>query len=197
VIRLAASADADAIAAIYAPHVVGTPVTFESDPPPAAEMAARIARTLPRWPWLVREEGGQLLGYAYAGPFAERVCYRWSVSTSVYVHADHWRRGVARSLYTALLGLLAEQGFRSAYAGITLPNEASLGLHQAMGFTAVGVYHDAGHKLGRWHDVAWLQRALWPGAPRSEAQPAEPLEAPAVFARQHPLWADTEWSHAG
>jgi L-amino acid N-acyltransferase YncA len=197
VIRLATAADAPAIAAIYAPHVIGTPITFECEPPSADEMAARIARTLPRWPWLVREDAGRLLGYAYAGPFAERVCYRWSVASSVYVQPEHFRRGIGRGLYAALLSLLAEQGFRSAYAGITLPNEGSFGLHQAMGFKPVGVYHDAGHKLGRWHDVAWLQRALQPEAPRQEDHPAEPLEAPAVFARQHPLWSDTEWSHAG
>lgn len=193
-IRLATPADAEAIAAIYAPCVSGTPISFETVPPGADEMAARIARTLPRWPWLVRQEAGQVAGYAYASAFAERVCYRWSVTTTVYVQADHWRRGVGRSLYAALLGLLAEQGFRSAYAGITLPNEASQGLHRAMGFEPVGVYRDAGHKLGRWHDVAWFQRQLRPDAPRAEEHPAEPLGVDAVFARQRPLWADTEGS---
>jgi L-amino acid N-acyltransferase YncA len=194
-IRLATAEDAEAIAAIYAPCVRDTPVTFESIPPTAAEMAQRIAQTLPRWPWLVREHGGQLQGYAYASAFAQRVCYRWSVTTTVYVHADHRRRGVGRSLYRALLSLLAEQRFRSAYAGITLPNEGSVGLHELMGFEAVGVYHDAGHKLGRWHDVAWYQRALQPGAPRAEEHPTEPLDVDAVLAAQSPLWAETEWSH--
>lgn len=195
-IRLATPADAEAIAAIYAPCVSGTPISFELVPPGAGEMAARIARTLPRWPWLVREEAGQVAGYAYAGAFAERACYRWSVTTSVYVQAGHWQRGVGRSLYAALLGLLAEQGFRSAYAGITQPNEASMGLHRAMGFEPVGVYRGAGHKLGRWHDVAWVQRALQPDAPRAEEHPAEPLSVDAVFARQRPAWADTEGSSA-
>lgn len=195
-IRLATPADAAAMAALYAPCVTDTAISFELVPPSADEMAARVARTLPRWPWLVREEGGELLGYAYAGPFAERPCYRWSVTTSVYVHPGHHRRGIGRGLYAALLGLLAEQGFRSAYAGITLPNEASMHLHRSMGFTPVGVYHDAGHKLGRWHDVARVQRALQPGAARAEPQPPEPLEATAVFAHQHPLWDDTEWAGA-
>ena len=191
-IRLATAEDAEAIAAIYAPCVRGTPITFESIPPTAAEMAQRIAQTLPRRPWLVREQGGQLQGYAYASAFAQRVCYRWSATTTVYVHPDHWRHGVGRSLYRALLSLLAVQQFRSAYAGITLPNEGSVGLHEAMGFESVGVYRDAGHKLGRWHDVAWYQRALQPDAPRAEEHPAEPLDVDSVLASQSPLWAEME-----
>jgi phosphinothricin acetyltransferase len=194
VIRLATEADAGPIAAIYAPQVRSTPVTFEAVAPSPAEMAQRIADTLPRWPWLVDEQQGAVVGYAYANPFAQRVCYRWSVSTTVYVREDRWRRGVGRRLYAALLGLLAEQGFRSAYAGITLPNAASVGLHQAMGFEPVGVYRDAGHKLGRWHDVAWFQRALQPGALRVEEQPAEPVDVRTVLAARSPLWDDTEWS---
>jgi L-amino acid N-acyltransferase YncA len=192
VIRLATAGDAEAIAAIYAPCVRETPITFESVPPSAAEMAERIAQTLPRWPWLVREQGGQIQGYAYAGAFAQRVCYRWSVTCTVYVHADHRRRGIGRGLYRALLSLLAVQGFRSAYAGITLPNDGSVSLHEALGFEQVGVYHDAGHKLGRWHDVAWFQRALQPGAPRAEEHPAEPIDVDSVLASQSPLWAEME-----
>jgi L-amino acid N-acyltransferase YncA len=191
-IRLATAEDAPAIAAIYAPYVRDTPITFESVPPAPAEMAERIAATLPRWPWLVREQDGQIQGYAYAGAFAQRVCYRWSVTCTVYVHAEHRRRGIGRGLYRALLAMLAVQGFRSAYAGITLPNEGSVSLHEAMGFEQVGVYHDAGHKLGRWHDVAWFQRALQPGAPRAEEEPAEPLDVDAVLAAQSPLWAEMD-----
>ncbi len=196
-IRLATEADAGPIAAIYAPQVRSTTVTFESVAPSPAEMAQRIVDTLPRWPWLVDEQDGAVVGYAYANPFAQRVCYRWSVTTTVYVRDDHWRRGVGRRLVTALLGLLAEQGFRSAYAGITLPNAASVGLHQAMGFEPVGVYRDAGHKLGRWHDVAWYQRALQPGAPRVEEAPAEPVDVRTALAARAPLWDDTEWLPRG
>jgi L-amino acid N-acyltransferase YncA len=192
VIRLATAADAEAIAAIYAPCVRDTPITFESVPPSAAEMAERIAQTLPRFPWLVREQDGQVQGYAYAGAFAQRVCYRWSVTSTVYVHADHRRHGIGRALYRALLSLLAVQGFRSVYAGITLPNEGSVSLHEALGFEPVGVYHDAGHKLGRWHDVAWFQRALQPGAPRAEDHPSEPIDVDSVLASQSPLWAEME-----
>ena len=196
-IRLATEADATAIAAIYAPCVKGTPITFESVPPGPAEIVERIVHTLPRWPWLVYEADGVVVGYAYAGAFAQRVCYRWSVTTTVYVRDDQWRRGIGRRLYVALLNLLAQQGFRSAYAGITLPNESSVGLHKAMGYEPVGVYRDAGHKLGRWHDVAWYQRALQPNAPRVEEHPAEPVDVKAVLAVQAPLWADTEWSIGG
>jgi L-amino acid N-acyltransferase YncA len=192
-IRLATEADAGPIAAIYAPCVRNTPVSFETVPPGPAEMAGRILTTLPRWPWLVDEQDGAVAGYAYAGPFAQRVCYRWSATTTVYVRDDHWRHGIGRRLYAALLGLLVEQGFRSAYAGITLPNAGSVGLHQAMGFEPVGVYRDAGHKLGRWHDVAWFQRALQPDAPRAEEHPAEPLDVTTVLAQRAPLWQDTEW----
>ena len=196
-IRLASEADATAVAAIYAPFVRGTPVSFETVPPSPAEMAERIVQTLPRWPWLVYEADGEVVGYAYASAFAQRVCYRWSVTTSVYVRETHWRTGVGRRLYSALLTLLAQQGFRTAFAGITLPNEGSVMLHKAMGYEPVGVYRDAGHKLGRWHDVAWFQRSLRPRAPRVEEHPAEPVDVKAVLAVQAPLWADTEWSVGG
>lgn len=196
-IRLATEADAAPIAAIYAPYVRTTPVTFESVPPSPAEMAQRIVNTLPRWPWLVDEQEGAIVAYAYASAFAQRVCYRWSVTTTIYVRDDHLRQGVGRRLYSALLSLLAEQGFRSAFAGITLPNAASVGLHQAMGYEPVGVYRDAGHKLGRWHDVAWYQRALQPGAPRVEEHPTEPADVHAALSARAPLWNDSEWSFGG
>lgn len=192
-IRLATEADAAAVAAIYAPCVRATPISFESVPPSPAEMAERIVGTLPRYPWLVDEEDGAVVGYACAGPFAQRVCYRWSVTTTVYVRDSHWRRGVGRRLVAALLGVLAEQGFRSAYAGVTLPNAGSVGLHEAMGYEPVGVYRDAGHKLGRWHDVAWFQRALQPNAPRVEEHPAEPVDVSTVLAARSPLWTDAPW----
>ena len=191
-IRLASEADAAPIAAIYATCVRSTPISFEVVPPSPAEMAERIVNTLPRFPWLVDERDGAVAGYAYAGPYAQRVCYRWSVTTTVYVREDYWRQGVGRRLYRALLALLAEQGFRSAYAGVTLPNAGSVGMHEDMGFTAVGVYRDAGHKLGRWHDVAWFQRALQPDAPRQEDHPAEPVDVTTVLAARAPLWNDLD-----
>lgn len=159
-IRLAEPGDAAALAEIYAPYVRELPTSFELEPPDAAEMAARVARTRAQWPWLVAEEGGQALGYCYAGAFAERPAYRWSVTTTVYVRPGHQRGGLGRQLYTRLFELLRRQGVVRAFAGITLPNEASVGLHRALGFEPVGVYPQVGFKLGRWWDVAWYGLAL-------------------------------------
>lgn len=160
-LRPATQADAAALAAIYRPYVLETPVSFELAPPDAAEMAGRIAKALSRWAWLVHEGAdGRVRGYAYAGAYAERPSYRWSVMTSVYSLPERHRRGDGRALYTALLGLLRLQGFEQAMAGITLPNPGSEGLHAAMGFEPVGVYRRAGFKLGRWHDIGHFQRPL-------------------------------------
>ncbi|TMD04715.1 MAG: N-acetyltransferase family protein [Chloroflexi bacterium] len=159
-VRLAEPRDAAELQAIYAPMVGSSAISFEVEPPTAEEMARRIARTMPTHPWLVVEDQGQLTGYAYAGPFRSRPAYRWSVEVSAYIHSDWRRRGVGRSLYTALLTVLAIQGYREACAGITLPNPASVGLHQALGFVPVGVYRRVGWKLGAWHDVGWWQRSL-------------------------------------
>jgi L-amino acid N-acyltransferase YncA len=173
-LRPAQAQDAAAIAAVYAPYVTGTAVSFETEAPTAEEIAARIAKAQSRWAWLVCEEAGQVLAYAYAGAFAERACYRWSTTVSVYAGPGQQRRGLGRALYTALLGLLAQQGFHSAFAGITLPNAGSVGLHQAMGFVPVGRYEDAGHKLGAWHDVAWFRLGLNDRGPQRETPaPAE------------------------
>ncbi len=169
-VRLADSRDAAGVQAIYAPIVATTPISFEVEPPAVEEMARRMARTVPAHPWLVAEDQGQLAGYAYAGPHRSRAAYRWSVDVSAYVHPGWQRRGVGRSLYTALLAVLALQGYREACAGITLPNPASVGLHQALGFVPVGVYRRVGWKLGAWHDVGWWQRSL----PASREEPGEP-----------------------
>jgi L-amino acid N-acyltransferase YncA len=175
-IRLATPSDAAPIAAIYAPAVTDLPTSFELAPPDADEMARRVATTLARTPWLVCERDGAVLGYAYASAHRERAAYRWSVDVSAYVRADARRLGVARALYASLLALLARQGFRNAYAGVTLPNDASVGLHQAVGFTPVGAYRGVGYKLGAWHDVAWFERPLLPRVP----EPPEPVPLPAI-----------------
>jgi L-amino acid N-acyltransferase YncA len=158
-IRLAEPGDAAGVLAIYEPIVRETATSFELEPPSEEEMRSRIASTLERRPWLVCAADGSVAGYAYAAAHRERAAYQWSVETSVYVHPDHRRRGVARGLYTALLDALRAQGFTNALAGITLPNPASVGFHEACGFRRIGVYHAVGHKLGAWHDVAWLE--LW------------------------------------
>lgn len=159
-IRLALPDDAAAIRDIYAPVVTDTAISFEVDVPSIEEMRSRILNLLPEHPWLVAAQGAGILGYAYARPFATRAAYRWSVETSVYVALDAQRRGVGRSLYRALFGILPLQGYRRAFAGIALPNPASVALHTGTGFTPVGTYRRVGWKMGAWHDVGWWSRVV-------------------------------------
>jgi phosphinothricin acetyltransferase len=159
-IRVATAADAAGIAAIYAPVVAATAISFEVAPPGAAEMASRVEATLPFTPWLVFAEEGAVLAFAYASRHRERAAYQWSVDASVYVGEGSRRRGLGRALYTSLFAVLRMQGFHAAHAGITLPNPASVGLHESLGFRAVGVYRAVGFKLGAWHDVGWWQLVL-------------------------------------
>jgi phosphinothricin acetyltransferase len=175
-IRLASAADAARVAAIYAPAVTEGAASFETDAPDAREMARRIAHVTERTPWLCCEAEGRTIGYAYASPHRDRAAYQWSVEVSAYVAPEAQRRGVARALYTSLFALLALQEFRTAYAGIVLPNEASVRLHQAMGFSPVGVYRGVGYKLGAWRDVAWYERALRERGP----EPAAPRPLPGL-----------------
>ncbi len=159
-IRLASPDDAEQILGIYAPFCLDTPVTFEIEPPSLETMRLRIATTLERHPWLVAEREGRVLGYVYAGPHHERVAYQWSVNVAVYVNETARRTGVARALYTKLFDVLARQGHCNAFAIITLPNPASAGAHEALGFTKVGHFPRAGYKCGQWHDVGWWHRPL-------------------------------------
>ena len=171
-IRPATENDAAAFAEIYAPVVEDTAISFETAPPGAAEMAARIARIMKTHPWLAAEAIGGIAGFAYASPHRERAAYRWSVDVAVYVREGARRRGAARALYAQLFEILIAQKFHAAYAGIVLPNAASVGLHEAMGFKAVGVYRNVGYKLGAWRDVGWWGRGLAPLAdPPEEAVP--------------------------
>jgi phosphinothricin acetyltransferase len=161
-IRVATPEDAAAMLTIYAPIVRDTAISFEADPPTLAEMQHRIAQTLRHLPWLVCDRQGEVLGYVYASPHRARAAYRWSVDVSVYIHAPAQRTGMGRALYTSLFQLLTLQGLYQCYAGITLPNPASVGLHESLGFHPVGVYRNVGYKLGAWHDVGWWQRGLQP-----------------------------------
>lgn len=149
--------DAAACAAIYEPYVRDTAISFEDQPPDAEQIAERIERF---HQWLVAESSGEIVGYAYGCPHRERAAYRWATDVSVYVGREHHRRGIGRALYGELLTRLAAQGFYIACAGVTLPNDASVALHQSLGFTPVGVYRRIGYKLGRWWDVGWWQLSL-------------------------------------
>ena len=164
-IRDASPADAPALLAIYRPHVEQAVVSFEMVAPSVDEFAGRIAKVQQGWTWLVAEDGSGPLGYVYGGAHAERAAYRWSVNVTVYVRGDAQRRGIARRLYGALFPRLAAQGYCMAFAGITLPNDASLGLHRSLGFEDCGVFRAVGYKFGAWRDVAWLQRPLRAGPP--------------------------------
>jgi L-amino acid N-acyltransferase YncA len=157
------ASDAAACAAIYAPYVLDTAITFELTPPSAEEMAARIDAAQRAHAWLVLEAEGRVVGYAYGARFHSRAAYRWSCEVSVYVELGRRRSGAGRSLYEQLFERLAHRGMRMAIAGMTLPNEASEELHRAMGFEPAGIYRRIGFKHGAWHDVAWVQRALAEG----------------------------------
>ncbi len=159
-IRLARPEDASSLQAIYAPVVTSTPTSFELTPPTVGEMRQRIEQKLLTHPWVVYEAQGTVAGSAYASTYRARAAYQWSVEVSVYLH-EQWRgQGIGRALYTSLFALLRLQGFYSVYAGITLPNPASVALHERMGMRPVGVYHQVGYKLDAWHDVGWWQGAL-------------------------------------
>jgi L-amino acid N-acyltransferase YncA len=159
-IRPGTATDAVACAQIYAPYVTDTCISFEVEPPTPEQFVERIAEAQSSHEWLVAERGGTVAGYAYAHKFAERAAYRWSCETSIYLAMDMRRAGIGLALYQALLARLSELGYRRAFAGITLPNEASIGFHRAFGFEDAGLYHRVGWKNGAWHDVTWLQRDL-------------------------------------
>jgi phosphinothricin acetyltransferase len=174
-VRLAApERDAAAVASIYAPSVERGLASFEEQPPDAAEMASRMRTVLANTPWLVAERDGRVIGYAYAGPHHQRAGYRWSVNISVYVNADHQGGGVGRRLYHELLGWLRRQGYVNVYAGITLPNPASVALHEGMGMRCIAVYERIGFKHGAWHDVAWY----WLRLAEPSGAPPEPIPLP-------------------
>lgn len=158
-LRTGSPADAPAIAAIYEPYVTGSAISFELTPPTSDLITARMAAT-PRLPWWVAVDGGAVVGFAYASPHRTRAAYRWSVEVSVYVASSHHGLGAGGALYRRLLSDLRGLGYVSAYAGITLPNSASVRLHERAGFTRTGVFRNAGYKHGRWHDVGWWYRPL-------------------------------------
>ncbi len=181
-IRVAREADAAAMLAIYALYVRDTAISFETEPPSEEEFQGRVRATLEVGLWLLCEAGGSVLGYAYAGRFHARHAYQWTVEVTAYVNADHHRKGVGLGLYTSLLGCLALQGFRRAVGVIALPNPASVGLHERMGFAPAGVLRAVGYKHGRWHDVGWWQRVL------GEHDPSPAPPRPPEALQESPEW---------
>ena len=174
--------DSTRVAEIYATAVVGSTISFEEVPPDATEMANRMRTVLARTPWLVAEEQGRVVGYAYASEHRSRASYRWSVDISVYVDPAWHGRGIGRALYDALLPILRRQRVINVYAGIGLPNVASIKLHEAIGMTLVGIYKRGGWKMGRWVDVAWYGLRLTDSP--DDSTPSEPIpfpELPAVL----------------
>lgn len=172
-VRLATPGDGAACAAVYAPYVTGTSISFELVPPDAAEMASRIARTIERTPWVVVELDGIVRGYAYGARHRERPAYDWTIETAVYVDRAFTGRGIGRVAMGAVLGILRLQGAHLAVAGITPPNPGSVRLHEALGFERIGRFEAIGWKQGRWHGVEWY--ALEIGPRGSHPAPLIPL----------------------
>jgi L-amino acid N-acyltransferase YncA len=159
-IRSATVADAPALLAIYAPYVERTAVSFETEIPTVDTFSERIGKALTAWDWLVAEDNGQCVGYAYGSTHRERQAYQWSVETSAYVHEHFQRQGVASLLYSTLLQRLSAKGYCNAFAGIALPNAASVAFHEHLGFAPIGVFKRVGRKFDGWHDVAWFNKVL-------------------------------------
>lgn len=170
-VRIATVNDAGQILEIYAPYVENTTISFETAVPTVEEMKQRITSVLASNPWLVIEEGDCILGYAYASRHRERAAYRWSVDISIYVRQACRGKGIGKALYTALIAILRLQGYYNVYAGICLPNPASVGIHEYFGLRKIAQYNKVGYKFGQWHDVGWWELALREHA----VEPEEPL----------------------
>lgn len=188
VIRLANEKDAAGILAIYAPYIQNTSFTFETELPSIEAFAEKINTYLINWPWLVCETDGIIAGYAYATRYRERVAYQWCTESSVYIHDNYLRAGIARALYTALFEILKRQGFRNVYAVINLPNDRSVAFHESCGFKYFATYEKVGYKLGKWKNVGWWQLSI----NDYEDEPATPIKfselnkdfLPALFQEQ-------------
>ena len=170
-IRVAEDRDAPAILHLYSFYIEHTAFTFEYEIPTEEDFTLRIQKYLYHYPWIICELDGALAGYAYAGKHRERKAYQWSVESSVYVHNNFQGRGIAGRLYDTLFEMLRRQGIVNVYAGITQPNDKSVGFHRKYGFKEVGVYKNIGYKLGKWHDVMWMFYALSQHPPA----PADPI----------------------
>lgn len=160
VIRMAAEKDAEELLAIYAPYVTETAITFEYEVPSAEEFRGRIRKTLEKYPYLVAEMDGELLGYAYASAFKGRAAYEWSVETSIYVKMGEHGKGVGRRLYTVLEDTLRKQNILNVNACIAYPNPGSETFHESLGYKTVAHFTKCGYKMGKWHDMIWMEKML-------------------------------------
>ena len=173
-LRAATADDGAELARIYAPVVALTAISFELEPPDATAMAERVRAAQPRWPWIVAcdaHDPGALLGYASAGVFRARPAYRFACESAIYVDPNARRQGLGRRLYGALLGSLRRQGLHRVVAGISLPNPASVALHEGLGFTPAGVVERVGFKFDRWHDMGFWTLNLAPDLERPRDEP--------------------------
>ena len=166
-IRVARESDAAPLQAIYAPYVERTAVSFEYEAPDVAAFLERIRRVQERYPYLVAESDGALLGYAYAGSFHTREAYSWSAEASIYLRMDCRRMGIGSALYRALESALRAMGVRRLYASIAVPDDPdehltldSVRFHTAMGFRTVGEFHHCGWKFNRWYSTVWMEKVL-------------------------------------
>ena len=162
IIRQVTPEDAAAIAAIYAPYVQNTAITFEYETPDAEEFRRTIQQTLQKYPYLVAEADGQICGYCYASAFKVRAAYGWSVETSIYVEKDCRGQGIGRALYQELERLLQLQNVCNLCACITYPNPASIAFHETFGYRTIAHFHNSGYKLDKWHDMIWMEKELTP-----------------------------------
>ncbi|AFK20592.1 N-acetyltransferase family protein [Haloferax mediterranei ATCC 33500] len=182
-LRTVTESDLPVIRTLYEPFVEETAITFAYDPPSVTDLESKLEKKT-HHPWLVCEVDGDLAGYAYAGPVRKRDAYQWAVETSVYVDPEFQRRGVARGLYTALLDILEQQGYATAFAVVTTPNPASIAFHESFGFECVGRFDEVGYKHDEWHDVEWWRLTL---GPRPD-NPDEPLSVATAQTRE--WWDD-------
>lgn len=177
-LRRANHEDARRILEIYSPYCLNTVISFEENAPSLEEMTSRIETVGSFYPWLVAIKDDILVGYAYAGPHRKREAYQWSTETSIYMDENHRGKGIGQKLYEELFDILARQGFINGYAGITMPNKASVAFHRSQGFNQIGVYEKIGFKMGEWLDVSWWHRTI---APYPIEKPNPPISVEECF----------------
>lgn len=161
-IRMIEERDIHAVLDIYKPYIETTAITFETEIPSYETFAQRVKHKLEQFPWLVYEDEGKIVGYAYASLMRERAAYEWDAELSVYLHEDSHGQGIGSKLYRVLEAILYEMNYVNLYGCITYPNEKSVKLHQKFGYKEIGIFHNSGYKLGRWHDVLWMEKQIRP-----------------------------------